>query len=70
MPRQYKHPMFQKRHYEVVAELLHVNRPDDDDDPSARLHWWVILDAFSDTFAADNEQFSRPRFERACTREK
>jgi hypothetical protein len=52
--------MFQKRHYEVIAEEVKgfywVGKPDQR----------AIADRFADRFAHDNPNFDRSRFLKAC----
>jgi hypothetical protein len=55
---------FAKRHYEAIALAMQ----------NARFHlrntaldqWQCVVNCLADTFAADNGQFKRERFNRAC----
>jgi hypothetical protein len=60
-------PLFQRRHYEVVAKLLRAAEPAADPRPPwshdlALDRWAIIVDAFTDLFAADNPCFKRDMF--------
>jgi hypothetical protein len=63
MPRQYAHPMFAKRHYEVIAAVLRaaycgLEREDMVVDR--------IVDDVAGMFKDDNPCFSTERFRKAC----
>jgi hypothetical protein len=63
MPRQRAHPMFAKRHYEVIAAVLRaaycgLEREDTVVDE--------IVDDIARMFHDDNPRFSTERFRKAC----
>jgi hypothetical protein len=59
---------FAKRHYEAIAqamqEAMRYARDLDDDLAPGAIQ--IAVDELADTFAADNGQFQRDRFIRAC----
>ena len=59
---------FAKRHYEAVAEAMQEAAPDSGKNDYTIKHdqWLSTVGELADTFARDNGQFSRDRFERAC----
>ena len=64
-----KLPRFAKRHYEAIAEAMQDIAPCrfvSSDDPERRVQHGATVRALADVFAADNGQFKRDRFERAC----
>ena len=51
-------PMFAKRHYEVIAEVMQATHG---------CHGWAtIRDELADVFYRDNPKFNTARFENAC----
>lgn len=63
--------MFQRRHYEIVAEVLRASKPkpfayDDVGWPERRGNWVFMITRFCERFAQDNPSFNRERFCEAC----
>ena len=59
--RAYKHPMFQRRHYEVIANVIRAI-----DDPMIKSK---LANAFSNVFKGDNGKFRVIRFHDAVFKE-
>ena len=60
--------MFQRRHYAAVASILaDANLQASSDLFAIGLHH-ALRDSFADMFKADNDRFSRERFEVACAK--
>ena len=59
--------MFQRRQYAAIAETLALARADANDMFSVAL-LDQLASRLSDMFKADNDRFSRERFETACTK--
>ena len=59
--RAYKRPMFQRRHYEVIANVIR-----DIDDPMIKSK---VVNAFSNILKDDNENFDVIRFHDAVFKE-
>lgn len=57
-------PLFTKKHYEAIAELLHdsIEKGDIADNPS------VTTDELADFFAKDNANFNKDRFHERVVR--
>jgi len=68
MPRNYKKPMFSKRHYEKIAEILRECTPEPNFimSVSATLQHEGLIKVFASEFKADNPNFKPDKFLRAC----
>lgn len=64
--RNYKHPMFQHRHYETVADTLKMVRPNEHWSPNKLMQWDMTVREFVRVFNTDNPKFSPDRFRKAC----
>lgn len=58
--------MFQKRHYEAVAQLFKDRTPNRYVNDDAHAHHDSLIEKFADMFERDNPQFQRDRFFEAC----
>jgi hypothetical protein len=56
-------PIFEKRHYEAIAETLNEAR---DGNPLDLLDFNVLVEALVDLFSRDDPRFDRKRFQHAC----
>ena len=56
--------MFNKRHYEAIAQALQDAYPKGD--MVLVRPWWNVFEKLADTFTRDNPKFSRARFMSAC----
>jgi hypothetical protein len=56
--------MFQKRHYETIAETLRIERNNASERQRSGLS--IAIGALADAFAHDNSNFNRSRFLKAC----
>ena len=54
---------FRKRHYEAIALAMQDARRIG---AIAQDQWQCVVNCLADAFAADNGQFKRERFKRAC----
>ena len=59
-------PMFAKRHYEAIAEVMQGAKPAPNWSANKHAQWDVTVSCLVDMFARDNSSFKRDRFERAC----
>lgn len=59
-------PKFAKRHYETIALAMQDDKPAANWDANKHAQWDVCCSRIADALAADNHQFKRDRFERAC----
>lgn len=59
-------PTFQKRHYEAIAEAMQQALMRSNQGDVVRQGVYDAIEALEDLFAADNGQFKRDRFARAC----
>jgi hypothetical protein len=64
MPRS----MFQRRHYQAVADILSTANAQATQDLFAVGLLHSLRDSFADTFEHDNDRFDRARFETACAK--
>jgi hypothetical protein len=55
--------IFNKRHYEAIAEALNEAR---DGNPLDLLDFNVLVEALANLFSRDDPRFDRKRFEDAC----
>lgn len=55
--------MMQRRHYELIAQVLRTAKPADDNPPCT---WEELCEAFADACKRDNPQFKYERFYNAC----
>ena len=63
MAREYKRPMFSKRHYSEVAGVLRATRPGLQEPETNFAHAWrIIVSEFACEFARDNPRFSEQKF--------
>jgi len=68
MPRTYKRPMFQQRHYETIARLLSY-RVVTHSDLFNRTELDEVIVHLSDMFAEDNPRFKPVKFRQAVYRD-
>jgi len=57
---------FSKQHYEKIAQAMQEAKPEPGWDANKHAQWDVTVSRLCDVFAADNGQFKRDRFIRAC----
>lgn len=59
-------PLFEKRHYEAVAEVMNRSAPSMDDYHTALIYWHLTLERLERLFEKDNPNFNCTKFREAC----
>jgi hypothetical protein len=57
---------FQRRHFQMIAEVLNDSFPVPENNTDPVLYWRLIVDAFASRLASTNPNFDRARFLAAC----
>jgi hypothetical protein len=58
--------IFQRRHFQMIAEVLNDSFPVPENNTDPVLYWRLIVDAFASRLASTNPNFDRARFLAAC----